>query len=169
MTGAGDPDQDLVRETVDHLAINRLQARYADTVTRRAWAELAELFLPEATVHIDTVSREPFDLTGPDEVGRFIGGAVERFAFFEFVVLNSHVMLDVDGDPDTASARMFMCEQRLDGATGEWSTAYGLYRDRYRRVDRRWWFADRRYRSLARTGPEAAVLGPWTEWGGAAP
>jgi hypothetical protein len=167
VAGTGDPEQDQVRETVDHLAINRLQARYADTVTRRAWAELAELFLPDAPVHIDTVSREPFDLTGPDEVGRFIGGAVERFTFFEFVVLNSHVELGTDGDRDAAGARMFMCEQRLDGTTGEWSTAYGLYRDRYRRVDGRWWFADRRYRSLARNGPVPEVLGHWSDWGGA--
>jgi hypothetical protein len=169
VAGAVGPEREPAREADDHLAIGRLQARYADTVTRRAWEELAELFLPDAPVHIDTVSREPFDLTGPKEVGRFIGDAVERFSFFEFVILNSHVELGADDDPDAATARMFMCEQRLDGATGQWSTAYGLYRDRYRRVDGRWWFAARRYRSLARSGPVPEVLGQWSDWGGAAP
>ena len=35
-------------------------------------------------------------------------------------------------------------------AEGEWSGAYGLYVDRYRRDGGRWRFAQRRYRSLAR-------------------
>ncbi len=55
-----------------------------------------------------------------------------------------------------------MCEIRCDGtgteAEGEWSTAYGLYSDRYRRLERGWMFADRSYRSLARTGAGGVVL-----------
>lgn len=155
--GAGPSQRDLA-DTVDHLALGRLLARYADTVTRRAWPALAGLFLPDAEVHIDTVTRDPFTLTGPDAVGSFIGGAIERFDFFEFVVLNSVVDLGVDGDPDVASARVFMCEHRRTAEDGEWSTAYGLYLDRYRRVDGRWWFSGRRYRSLARTGADGGVF-----------
>ena len=52
-----------------------------------------------------------------------------------------------------------MCEVRHDRATDTWQNAHGLYSDRYRWVDGRWWFAHRAYRSLARTGPEARVLG----------
>jgi hypothetical protein len=40
-----------------------------------------------------------------------------------------------------------------------WSVAHGLYRDRYRFEAGRWWFAARRYRSLARQGPETTILG----------
>ena len=40
-----------------------------------------------------------------------------------------------------------------------WPIAHGLYQDRYRHVDGRWWFARRRYRSLARMGPGGVVLG----------
>ena len=153
-------DPALLRDTVDHLAINRLQARYADVVTRRAWEELAELFLPDAPVHIDTVTREPFQVTGPDELGTFIGGAVERFDFFEFVILNSVVTLSADDDADAAMGRMFMCEHRRAAADGEWTTAYGRYLDRYRRVDGRWWFDGREYRSMGRTGADGGVFGP---------
>jgi hypothetical protein len=163
------PGADELRDTVDHLAVNRLHARYADVVTRRAWDELAGLFLPDCVVHIDTVTRAPFELTGPAEVGAFIGGAVDRFDFFEFVVLNSLVDLGVGGDPDAASARLFMCEQRRNAADQEWSTAYGLYRDDVRRVDGSWWFAGRSYRSLARTGPDGAAF-PFPDLGeGTAP
>lgn len=152
------PDDAELADTVDHLALNRLLARYADVVTRRAWPELAELFRPEAEVRIDTVTREAFTLRGPQELGEFIGGAIERFDFFEFVVLNQLVDLRVGGDPDRARSRVYMCEQRRGIAGGEWSTAYGLYLDEHVKVDGRWWFSARSYRSLGRTGADGRVF-----------
>ena len=47
---------------------------------------------------------------------------------------------------------MFMCELRQDRASGQWTNAFGVYHDQYRKVDGRWWFAQRNYQSLARTG-----------------
>ena len=162
MSTPADPSPEILRETIDHLAINRLQARYADAITRRAWAELGELFLPDMVLHLDTATSPARDLVGAAEIGGFIDAAVQRFAFFEFVILSSHVVLDEGGDPDSASARLWMCEVRCghdsDDDQGEWTTAYGLYRDRYRRVDGRWWFAERSYRSLARTGEGGGVF-----------
>ena len=142
------------RQVADHLAISQLQSAYADVINRRAWPELVELFLPDAAVRIDTVSRDPFVLAGPDQVGEFIAGAIERFAFFEFVILNSRINLAVDGDADRAAARIFMCEIRLETASDEWSTAYGVYHDRYERSPAGWRFARRDYQSLARTTGE---------------
>ena len=139
-----------LRDTIDYVAIRRLQAAYADTVTRRAWAEFHEQFLADCPVRVDTVTNPAIDLTGPEEVGRFIGGAVERFEFFEFVILNAHIALRAGGDPDAAHARLYMAELRQDAANGHWTNAFGLYRDEYRRVDGRWWFASRSYQSLAR-------------------
>ena len=151
-----------VSETDDVVAIGRLQSAYADVVNRRAWPELRELFLDDAGVHIDTVTRDPFELTGPGALGDFIGAAVQRFAFFEFVVLNSHVELGHDG-ADSARARMFMCEIRRDVDTLDWSTAYGLYQDRYRRDGSTWRFAGRRYRSITRTDGEVFPF-PTLDW-----
>ena len=139
---------DPQRETIDYVAITRLQAAYADVVNRRAWPEFAELFLPDAAVRVDTVTNPAVDLAGPRALGEFIGGAIERFEFFEFVTLNSHVMID----GDTATARVFMCELRQERESGRFTRAFGLYRDDYRRVDDHWWFARRRYQSLARSG-----------------
>lgn len=158
MTGATDP---ALRLALAELAVRGLQSRYADVVTRRAWPELVELFRPDAEVEIDTVDRDPFHLVGPQAVGEFIGGAIERFDFFEFVILNA--VVDVDPAGGAATSRTFMCELRQEAATGRATTAYGMYRDRYVEHDGRWWFAARRYRSLARTslepgGPDLRVL-----------
>ena len=52
-----------------------------------------------------------------------------------------------------------MCEVRHDEASDTWQNAHGVYQDRYRHLEGRWWFDERRYRSLARTGPGGQVLG----------
>ena len=102
------PADDERRDTVDHVAVARLTDAYADVVTRRAWPELADLFLPGCTLHLDTVTAPQRDVEGPQAVGEFIGAAVERFSFFEFVVLNRRIELRAGGDPDRATARIFM-------------------------------------------------------------
>ena len=155
----------------DHVvALWRLQSRYADVVTRRAWGELGHLFLPETTVHIDTVTNPPRTIVGPDEFASVIGAAIERFDHFTFVILNTVVDVDeaalaAGGGPDrplTATGRMFMCEIRHDAATDTWQNAHGVYSDRYVWLDGDtggWRVAERRYRSMARTGPDGAVFG----------
>ena len=148
----------MSRTTDDVVAIERLQSAYADVVNRRAWAELARLFLPDAVVRIDTVTRDPFELVGPVALGGFIDGAVQRFAFFEFIRLNAHIEVDLDGDPDAARCRLFMCEVRRDVGTLDWSVAYGVYHDRYRRTADGWRFARRDYQSLTRTGGDVAPV-----------
>lgn len=151
-------DDTALRDTVDHVAVRRLQAAYADIVTRRAWPELADVFLPDATVTVDRRAGDPLVLTGPGAVGDFIGGAIGRFSFFEFVILNVHLTLRVSGDPDVATARMYMCELRQERDGGRFTTAFGLYQDRYRRQDGRWWFDRRWYHSLARTSQDLDVF-----------
>lgn len=137
-------------DALAYLGITRLQAAYADVVTRRAWSELDGLFLPDAAVHIDTVTAPVIEVVGPAQLGEFIGGAVERFEFFEFVILNT--VVDVRS-PTDAVGRLYMVELRQDAGSGTWSNAFGLYQDRYRYDRDRWRFAERSYQSLARTGP----------------
>lgn len=143
---------DLLRETIDYTAICRLQSAYADSVSRRAWTELAELFVPAAEITVDTITAAPIEIVGPKALGDFISGAVERFEFFELVILNTRVDIAHNGNPDAARARQFTCELRQDVANGHWSNAFGVYHDEYARIDGRWWFGRRRYQSLARTG-----------------
>lgn len=130
-----------------YLGITRLQATYADVVSRRAWAELEPLFLPDAPIHVDTLSRPVIELTGATALGEFVADAIERFEFFEFVPLNTVVHVELD---ETARGRLYMVELRQDRDSGEWSNAFGVYHDDYALVDSRWCFAERSYQSLAR-------------------
>jgi hypothetical protein len=155
----------------DQVAISALLSAYADVVTRRAWTELRDLFVPEAPVRVDTVTRPVHELSGPDELGAFIASAIDRFGFFELVILNARIQVDApagDASPTTARARVLIGEIRQDRASGEWSHTYGVYQDHYG-VDGggRWRFATRDYHSLARTGsaesfpfPEGFTLDP---------
>ncbi|MCU1427834.1 MAG: hypothetical protein JWL83_1834 [Actinomycetia bacterium] len=142
----------LEQDAIDYIAITRLQASYADAVTRRAWAEFEDFFVPDASVRVDTVSNPVMEMTGPREVGEFIGRAIERFEFFEFVILNARVWTAVDGNADAARGRIFTCELRQDAATGHWTNTFGVYQDTYVRHDEQWRFATRRYQSIARSG-----------------
>jgi hypothetical protein len=138
------------RETLDCAAICRLQAAYADAVTRRAWSDLDALFLPDAPITVDTVTSPPFEHVGAAGIGGFIAGAVERFEFFELVILNVHVLSGAEAD--SARSRSFTCELRQESANGHWTNAFGVYHDDLARVDGRWRYARRRYQSIARTG-----------------
>lgn len=148
---------DELQATIDHVAIDRLQRAYADGVTTRDWAAVAALFLPEATVSLDLVTRPGRDLLGPDEIVGFIAPAVDDFEFFEFAIVNSHIDLWPGGDRTAATARIFMCELRVPRGQRERSDAFGRYLDTYRKVDGSWRIAARRYRSIARF-PDGTVF-----------
>jgi hypothetical protein len=154
------------QEILDYVSICRLQAAYADAVTRRAWSDLDELFLSDAPVQVDTVTSAPIDVIGAAGIGNFISAAIERFEFFELVILNVHVV-DADAPSSTPRAlrsRSFTCELRQERANGHWTNAFGVYHDDLRCVDGRWRYARRRYQSLARTG--RSEIFPFPEHGG---
>ena len=138
----------MTLETDDRVALLDLLATYADGINRRAWAEVEELFEPECEIVIDTRRGEPLTMVGGPALGEFVAGAIERFDFFEFVILSARVW--VDGS-DEARGRLYMCEIRHDRTTREKSQAFGVYHDRFQRVGDRWRFAGRQYHSLART------------------
>lgn len=158
MDGTEQPLAGQVLELVDHRAISQLQAAYADGVTRRDWDAVAGLFLPDAVVELDLVTRPAVRFDGPGALTAFVADAIERFSFFEFVILNSLIDLWPGGDRSEATARVFMCELRAEGSVDAVrSEAFGLYRDTYRKVDGAWRIAARQYRSMARF-PEGVVF-----------
>lgn len=146
-------DAGALQEAVDYIAITRVQSAYADVVSRRAWPEMRDVFRPDATVVLDTRVGDLLTLQGPDGVGEFIAKAIEQFEFFEFVILNTHVVID----GATATGRVWMQELRQD-FSGRWTDAYGVYSDRYERHGGRWWIAGRKYHSLARTARKNDVF-----------
>jgi len=150
-------NQAAIAEVVDYVALRRLQAAYADVVSRRAWPELEPLFVPQCEIIVDRRTLDPLILTGAAALGAFVGSAIERFEFFEFTILNA--VIDTDPvRPSNARGRLWMCELRQDRESGQWSNAYGVYHDHYSREDGAWRFARRRYHSLARTAPATQVF-----------
>jgi hypothetical protein len=141
---------DAAQETIDYIAVSRLHHAYADLATRRAWDELDEIFVPDIAVTVDLRDRDAYKFDGRDAFKEFVSAAVDRFEFFEFVILNSRVYLAHEGNPDAAVARMFMSELRQDRAERRWSVVYGVYHDQFHRIDDRWWYVRRDYSSLAR-------------------
>lgn len=142
------PDPGLA-EAVAYLELHRLESRYADVVTRRAWGELAELVRADCPIVVD-VRHTKFELTGPTEYGEFINRAIQRFSVFEFVLLNMVFLIDTERG--VAAARVYMQEIRQNVSDGRRTDAYGVYHDRLERSDDgHWRFARRHYRSFART------------------
>ena len=144
-------------DSLELFEISRLQARYGDVVTRRAWEELDALFLPDASVTVDTRTGQVIELAGGPAVGAFIAKAIERFEHFEFALLNA--IADLDPGGDTATGRVYIWEIRQDAASGRFTSAFGVYQDRYAKVRGRWVFAQRSYSSLARSAPDLEVFG----------
>ena len=136
-------------EALAYVELQRLESRYADVVTRRAWDELASIVLPDCPIVVD-VRHTKFEFTGPTKYGEFIDGAIQRFSLFEFVLLN--MVFRIDAGSGVAAARVYMQEIRQNVSDGRRTDAYGVYHDRLEQgSDGRWRFARRHYRSFART------------------
>lgn len=148
---------EAIEETVCRVAIQALQGAYADSINRRSFRELSALFLPDARIELTTLRQQPLVLTGPEALGRFIGEFAERLDFFQFVVLNSRLELRLD--EEAALGRHFICEYRWEQAANRFTQVFGVYRDRYRRIDGRWWFEHRAFDPLVSAGSDDRVVG----------
>ncbi len=153
------PTEAELRDAVDEVALRALIANYADVVNRREWSELDSLFVADAPITIDLRGGAPLAVEGPTALGEFIGGAIERFAFFEFVALNVRVQLRARGAVDRAHLRTYMCELRQD-YDGAFSRAFGIYQDEVTRTSSGWRFASRSYQSIARGDMTLDILPP---------
>jgi hypothetical protein len=87
------------------------------------------------------------EICGPAAFADFVAASIQRFDFFEFVILNTVVRLT---DTGTARGRLYIVEVRQERESGEWSNAFGVYHDHLSLVDGCWRFAERHYQSLAR-------------------
>lgn len=147
-------NEERLAEALDYIDIRRLQNRYADIVTRRAWSELHEIMRPGCRLELN-LGDNTMAFDGPGAIGDFISEQLTQFEFFEFVILNT--VIDVDVEAGVAGGRMYMQELRQNVSDGRRTNAYGVYHDRFERHDGVWWLAHRRYGSFSRTiaqGPE---------------
>ena len=126
-------------------------------MTRRDWDVFDRLFLPDCVVDLDLVTRPAIELAGPDAMAEFVSEAIERFEFFEFVVLNHDVDLWPGDDRAAATGRVFMCELRQHHGETTPHRRLRALRRQLRPRRRGVAFAGRRYRSMARW-PEGVVF-----------
>jgi SnoaL-like domain len=137
------------RELLAHVAITRLQGRYADIASRQAWSEVQSIVLPDATFSFDLGAGDVLAFVGPDELAAFGARACERFTFYQYIPLNTVVSLT---SKHRASGRSYALEVGVDKANGEWTEFYGLYDDDYAVDHGEWRFARRHFHTLARRG-----------------
>lgn len=149
-------DDEAFEEAASHIAIQRLLSAYADVVNRRSWGELSQLFLGDAKIEVTPLQRPPLEVTGPGAIGRFIDEAIARFDFLEFVQLNSR--LEIRRGEDWARGRNYICEYRRERATATWTQVFGIYHDRYRSIEGRWFFEHRIFHPLAAAGSDNVVF-----------
>ena len=139
-------DSAELAETIAYTAIRRLQHRYADAITRRAWADLDAILAEDCTLSLD-LGDQTRTVDGRASIAAFISSAVERFSFFEFALLST--VIEIDGDE--AHSRLWMAELRQNADDGRRTTAFGVYHDRLVRSPSGWRFVERRYASVSRT------------------
>jgi hypothetical protein len=146
--------------TDDYVAIRRLQAAYADIVSRRAYAELENIFLPDTVVVMGPGehAEKPRQVTGPESFGKFVDAYIGHLEFFQFVVLNAVVDLAVDGDPNRATGRVHICELWKD-PRGRSSAFFGLYLDDYTKIADSWWYGRRTFKALGVSRRDFTVFG----------
>lgn len=142
-------------DSVDRVELRGLIESYADGVTRRAWAEVEGLFVADAELTL-SLGSSTHHFVGPGEFTAFIAGALDRFEFFEFVVLGTSFRLpaarstDSGAQRETAAGRLYMSELRQTADDHVWSQIFGCYEDEFVWTTEGWKFARRSYRSLAR-------------------
>jgi hypothetical protein len=137
------------RELLAHVAITRLQGRYADIASRQAWPEMQSIVLADATFSFNLGAGDVLTFVGPDELAAFSARACERFAFYEYIPLNTVISLT---SKHRAGGRSYSLEVGVDKASGEWTEFYGLYHDDYTVDHGKWRFARRHFQTMARRG-----------------
>ena len=148
-------DDALLAETVDYVAIRRLQSAYADVVHPPG---------------VGGVRRAvPARRGGGGRPPRRRAAALRRAArrsasssatrspgidFFEFVVLNT---ASRSGSAAIPTSRPRACTCRSCATrreSGRFTVVYGVYHDRLARAGGHWWFEHRRYHTLTRSAAD---------------
>ncbi|MCU1456452.1 MAG: hypothetical protein JWL73_544 [Actinomycetia bacterium] len=142
-----------VQRTADRVSIGELLAAYVDTVNRKDYDGLRELFTADAFVDLGPAG----ECRGVDAIVTTIGTQVDAMQGLIQVVHTGTVRFAAD-DESSATGRWYISEF---GVMGGGTEAYfsGVYHDEYvRDPSGEWRFGVRRYRGLfARRGADTVV------------
>ena len=129
----------------DELAVIQLVNRYTDTVNRKDWDALGNLFCADGVWDAGGPEAAPltFLFTGREQVVAGIRGLVTQLDFH--VQTNHAVVVNVNGDRATASCTLHELARLPGGTAGQ--MIYGMYTDDIvRERDNQWRFAKRKFR-----------------------
>jgi ketosteroid isomerase-like protein len=126
----------------DRLAIHELLDSYAQLVNRREWPSIGTIFAADAEWHV-LCADEPRRIVGNHAVAAAIEAAVERYAVF--VQMNDAPLIEVQGDRAVATSIL-----NETGTLDEGRDLYllGNYHDQIARIDGRWKFTKRTFRTV---------------------
>lgn len=122
--------------------IRQLHARYADAAWRHDYNSFAECFAPDGVWRISGL-----DLQGRDAIRQAISGILSRM---ERVLITFRTPILEVGD-GLASGRTYI-DERCKWKDGSANISIGLYYERFREIDGRWYFDWRLFQLLYR-GP----------------
>ena len=122
----------------DHMAIQDTITRYCDAITRRDWAALEALFLPDAQWQV--IGGPAFHFTGAALVPG-IRGVVETTS--SLTQINGPALIEIDGDRANARSTIYEFGETLD-KSGRFEEP-GTYDDVLKKSDGVWRFSSRRF------------------------
>ena len=134
-----------LQELGDRLAIRDLIERYAVSVTRRNWGDLAACFHPQGSWRVLSPEHPDFELffSTPQGIGEGIGAIVDQA---DFNVQMTHSAVIDDLTADRARASVIMNEMGRTSANKAGFSLWGVYSDVITQVDGRWKFETRVFR-----------------------
>ena len=122
---------------MDDLAeIQQLYARYSWTLDERRYEEWLECFAEDGVIEGPTFGRH----AGREELRQFIAKYKAETGMFQVRHVTSNISVEIEGE--SAVGRCYVLHYRTHRGRTELS-AIGGYRDRLRKVNGQWLFADR--------------------------
>jgi uncharacterized protein (TIGR02246 family) len=143
----------------DILAIQRVVGDYADAVCRRDGEAFAATWAPDCRWELSGGRTSE----GREATVALWRSAIARYPWVAQVVTGC--LVDVDGDTATAGTYILEMNHLLDGSG---ALHLGHYADRFRRLDGRWLFVERRLHLIYRGPLDPGVVVPLGARGAAA-
>lgn len=145
---------DALQVLQDRIEIGELLARYSTALDSREWAQLAEVFLPDAECDYGALGNP----RGIEEITALISGTIGDLDATQHLVGN--VVVAVDGDEATADCYLISQHIRQGTPGGAHYLLGGRYSDRVVRTPAGWRIAHRTLHRMWTTGNRDVVRRP---------
>lgn len=140
MTTVNTPTHTGRRDTVNELALYRLNHDFADAMNQMRPELVAPMFTDDGEMTITNWG----ECRTPQGIVDFLADLLKDWTVMFFAIHSGRV--DVGDDGDTATGQWYISEYGIK--LGQDYSISGVYHDTYRRVDGDWRFVTRRYDTM---------------------